>query len=559
MVLTALVSLDDVHQTSGVLIAKVGTEVRGVQETVSTPPFGPYADKPLFQITLYGESGGESIGFDFYTAGGATVALNENVAFEVNGSVGIVTAPFLLTAVVPSPFAPPVLPSPPPGTVVSASPPPPALPPPLPPPVPPPSLPPPLPPQATPPLPTPSCDGTHQNAAILQTYKGRFYGSHCYKREWNNVSKYVTLHVANESIRRAYEDALADIGEILGLVEAHIFVATGSDTFYPDTEGNRRVLNAWNNLTIDAKTDIADLPYGGTGVNNLEAMCDESWGYYYKCAETDGGNCQCSEVPSDQCWWSGENIYEPIHTLRLKTSYSMPSTMYHEYAHNWQASLFGTDQGGTGMDWVDDPDDAITTGPWWYLEPFANIIDRYLTDEDDGLSFNNGVVDFCRQELMDNKTMDWRAFEHYPGTLWEASGSNFACADSLIILFAHKYGWYNAARGLGQAFGRPATSWRNDFEVAFGESVDSFYEYAQELLLDTEDGSPIGVLNSANELKELGLCGTEQSQPLLPGGAGAVGPPAAHLDMSAMHELLDGRVYNSFDDFLSDMHRLLNN
>merc|ERR1712185_410092 len=157
MALSALVSLGGADQSSGVLVAYVGTEVRGVQDTVSTPPFGAYAGKALFQITMYAENGGETLSFQFYT-GSTTVSLSETVTFEVNGNVGSVVAPFLLTGTLavssppppsppppvpsppptgvsvspPPPSPPPPTPSPPPGTVVSASPPPPSPPPPAP-------------------------------------------------------------------------------------------------------------------------------------------------------------------------------------------------------------------------------------------------------------------------------------------------------------------------------------------------------------------------------------------------------------------------------------------
>ena len=180
-----------------------------------------------------------------------------------------------------------------------------------------------------------------------------------------------------------------------------------------------------------------------------------------------------------------------------------------------------------------------------------------MRNQYEGPAFNDAVVKYCRGQLLHNKTMEWRHFEHYPGTLWEASGENFACADSLIVVFAHKYGWYNASRGLGEAFGRPATSWRNDFAIAFGETVDSFYAYAQELLLTTNHYVPIGFLNSANELKELGLCGTKPESPT-PNGKTLVPKTAVpQVDMYAMHELLDGHVYNSFGDFVQDMQKLL--
>ena len=94
------------EQTSGVLVAWVGTEVRGVQETVSTPPFGAYAGKSIYQITVYAEAGGETMRFEFYT-GSVTVGLTETVTFEVNGNVGSVSAPLVLTGVAVASSPPP--------------------------------------------------------------------------------------------------------------------------------------------------------------------------------------------------------------------------------------------------------------------------------------------------------------------------------------------------------------------------------------------------------------------------------------------------------------------
>ena len=122
MTVTALVALSGVEQSSGTLSAFVGTEVRGVQDTPSTPPFGAYAGRSMFQVTLYAESSGETMSFKFFTGSG-TSSLAETLTFEVNGNLGSVVDPYLLTGEVvvsspPPPSPPPPSPSPPPGTVV---------------------------------------------------------------------------------------------------------------------------------------------------------------------------------------------------------------------------------------------------------------------------------------------------------------------------------------------------------------------------------------------------------------------------------------------------------
>ena len=75
----ALVVLGGVDQSVGTLVAYVGSEVRGTQDTPSSPPFGPYASRSMFQITLYADAGGESIRFDFLSAGGASASFANSV------------------------------------------------------------------------------------------------------------------------------------------------------------------------------------------------------------------------------------------------------------------------------------------------------------------------------------------------------------------------------------------------------------------------------------------------------------------------------------------------
>ena len=112
MTLSAVVSLSGVVQPSGTLVAVVGTVVRGLQDTPSTPPFGPYADKAVYQITTYADNDGDTIGFEFVVAWGSLVPLVGTLTFTVNANVGTVVAPFVLTGDLPE--APPPAPSAPP-------------------------------------------------------------------------------------------------------------------------------------------------------------------------------------------------------------------------------------------------------------------------------------------------------------------------------------------------------------------------------------------------------------------------------------------------------------
>ena len=96
MTVTALVMVDGVDQSSGTLLAMVGTEVRGLQDTPDAPVFGPYAGRPLFQLTVHADGGGESVGFQIAT-GGSVVSLVETLSFVVDGNVGSAVAPLVLT------------------------------------------------------------------------------------------------------------------------------------------------------------------------------------------------------------------------------------------------------------------------------------------------------------------------------------------------------------------------------------------------------------------------------------------------------------------------------
>ena len=73
MPLTAMVRLGGVDQATGTLVAVVGTEVRGMQDTPSLAPFGPYVGRPIFQITTYGSDSGETMSFQFVVGGGLAV------------------------------------------------------------------------------------------------------------------------------------------------------------------------------------------------------------------------------------------------------------------------------------------------------------------------------------------------------------------------------------------------------------------------------------------------------------------------------------------------------
>ena len=95
--LTAVVTIANVRQTSGVLVAVIEDEVRGLQEKPSAPPFGPYNGVALYQMTIYADGDGGSMSFWFESAAGAA-PLSPALEFEVNGNGGNALAPLMFSA-----------------------------------------------------------------------------------------------------------------------------------------------------------------------------------------------------------------------------------------------------------------------------------------------------------------------------------------------------------------------------------------------------------------------------------------------------------------------------
>ena len=96
--MSTIITIGGVDQVSGTLRTYVGNDIRGNQDTPSSPPFGAYAGKSIFQITVYANAGGELVTFRFTDSAGTETSLAETLTFVVNGNEGSVTAPFTLTA-----------------------------------------------------------------------------------------------------------------------------------------------------------------------------------------------------------------------------------------------------------------------------------------------------------------------------------------------------------------------------------------------------------------------------------------------------------------------------
>lgn len=103
MTLTAAVNIGGVQQSSGTLVACVGTEVRGFQSTPSEPPSGSYSGTKVYQITLYADEDGEKVSF-YFLVGSATTMLSETLTFKKKGNEGSVRSPMVLNGVAVSPL-----------------------------------------------------------------------------------------------------------------------------------------------------------------------------------------------------------------------------------------------------------------------------------------------------------------------------------------------------------------------------------------------------------------------------------------------------------------------
>jgi len=94
MTMTSAVAVGGTQQAVGALAAFVGSDVRGVASRPTVPPFGPHKDKPLYQVTIYGNVG-ESVNFKFDQEG-ATVALDKTLNFVADANEGNLLSPYEL-------------------------------------------------------------------------------------------------------------------------------------------------------------------------------------------------------------------------------------------------------------------------------------------------------------------------------------------------------------------------------------------------------------------------------------------------------------------------------
>merc|ERR1712022_102795 len=103
---TSVVYVNDVKQTSGTLVAMVGSDIRGYNSAFPGPPFGPYAGSMMFLCMLHSNDDGEDFTFKFIEDSGAEhdVVISEDGAswdgkFVSNDNAGNAIAPLVLKSV----------------------------------------------------------------------------------------------------------------------------------------------------------------------------------------------------------------------------------------------------------------------------------------------------------------------------------------------------------------------------------------------------------------------------------------------------------------------------
>ena len=97
MTLTALVTIGGVVQSSGTLTAFAADEVRGVQGHGRRTSLRSLRWHGHVPDTMYGEADGDELTFQFQTNDVPTT-MAESLTFEVDGNIGSVVTPFVMTA-----------------------------------------------------------------------------------------------------------------------------------------------------------------------------------------------------------------------------------------------------------------------------------------------------------------------------------------------------------------------------------------------------------------------------------------------------------------------------
>jgi len=93
MTVTGFVTIGGAVQSSGTFAAFAGTEVRGVQDTPSVVPFGPYKGVSMYLTMVYADNDGDAISFKF-----GDTALTQTMVFVKDSSHGNVMNPIMFTA-----------------------------------------------------------------------------------------------------------------------------------------------------------------------------------------------------------------------------------------------------------------------------------------------------------------------------------------------------------------------------------------------------------------------------------------------------------------------------
>ena len=101
MSLTTLITINGADVDNGWLAAFVGDEIRGLQDNLSFPPFGPFNGRPMFQLVIYTNSGGEGLTLRWSPDGTqANSVLVGSETSGINSNKGSVVDPIIFTVTV---------------------------------------------------------------------------------------------------------------------------------------------------------------------------------------------------------------------------------------------------------------------------------------------------------------------------------------------------------------------------------------------------------------------------------------------------------------------------
>lgn len=91
-IVAAIQGKNDTFVTDGPIYAYCDGEIRGVQETTLTPPFGPFRGIGMYFMMIYGRTSGEIV-----TLKNRAGNFSRSIVFAVDGSLGSAVNPVVLS------------------------------------------------------------------------------------------------------------------------------------------------------------------------------------------------------------------------------------------------------------------------------------------------------------------------------------------------------------------------------------------------------------------------------------------------------------------------------